>query len=1219
MFDKLPVTKQADIKLKLDNLTTSRRQIVVRQELSKSLKYKRELLKHHKELRVKGLAELKEIRKKEGNEVAVNIITKIEKKEMTKNDWTKTKQLFNPTFQSGICTIEVPSKDANGNDTTDPDKATTWKTITNPKEVESFILKRNVKHFGQANDTIFVNTCLQNDFHYEGVSDAVDMLLEGNYDYNKIPNLTNGAKSLLNRLGDQNRLSEIPNDITFEEFTSALKKWSEGTSTSPSGRHLGHYKCTFVDDNCSKKYETEKEYTDPKHNIMKVYYHITHAAVNIGVSLKRWQTSITSMIEKIPGCPKINKLRVIHLYEADYNLVLKILWARRLVWHVHNNKRLNEGQAGSRPGRNSIDVVIQKEMKYLYSLLTKTGLATMDNDAKSCYDRIICDIAMIISQYFGISSQTVSVQSRTLRKMRYRLRTALGDSKGYYEHTQETPIHGTGQGSCASPALWLIISSILMDCLSELSGGMTMKDVTNVHQIKQWIDGFVDDTSLFSNLINTGFNPNDVHTLHQNLARDMTAWQELLEASGGKLELSKCFYYILSWKFDHEGKAIPTTIIEQRTTSQQILINETSTGNKVKIQQKEAQESHKTLGCFKSITGNSDQQLQYLKARSDKYANAIKNGKLTRKQARMAYKTIYIPSLQYGLPACSLSENNIDYIQRYSVDKFLSAMGIDHSTPREIVFGPQEFGGLGLPHLFTQMMGMKLESLIAHIRSQTELGKSMMVNINYIQLISGRSEHFMESNDNIDYVDSNWILHLRKFMLEINAKIEIRNLWTINKLRENDVILMNAFGKLNVNTNELRLINRWRLFFNVNTLCEICTPDGSKIHEKYLNIKQVLSNNTENVSKWAWPEQGQPGKRGFSLWKKCLQQSFQIQNNGRICHSFGNWLFPECHEANTWKTYYHPVTNRVYVRLSEGYEYMIPIKIKSSHVQFPSNTIRFIIDNIPHGCIPAQMTNARNMTTVYFSKSHIVKTTRHSIIRNEQIAEEWYDSMIENYDTIDEEHLTNALQGDQIVIVSDGGVHEYQGTFGVVISNGTEQLATNHGKIYSVDFMASPYRSELYSMLAGIMTLHTIMQGDISNKEIILYSDCKELVKKIQFRSKWNMTVNQHRGPDADLELQLLYEIQQLLDKHNTVSCRYVRGHQELKKLKSDLKHEEQLNIIADQFTKQARRLSNIKTYQSLPANNVNIIINNDVINSKYREIATRSYFSIFPIDDIIV
>jgi hypothetical protein len=180
---------------------------------------------------------------------------------------------------------------------------------------------------------------------------------------------------------------------------------------------------------------------------------------------------------------------VIHLYEADYNLLLKIIWARRLVWQVHDHNRLNEGQAGSRPGRNLIDVVFQKEMKYPYSSLTHTGMATMDNDAKSCYNRIICNLAMIISQYYGLSPLTVNAQGQTLKHMKYRLRTALGDSKKLYYHSKNSPIHGMGQGSCASPALWLLISSTLMNCLAELASGMTMTDA--VDKIKPSSNGLM--------------------------------------------------------------------------------------------------------------------------------------------------------------------------------------------------------------------------------------------------------------------------------------------------------------------------------------------------------------------------------------------------------------------------------------------------------------------------------------------------------------------------------------------------------------------------------------------------------------------------------------------------------------------------------------------------------------------------------------------------------
>jgi hypothetical protein len=50
----------------------------------------------------------------------------------------------------------------------------------------------------------------------------------------------------------------------------------------------------------------------------------------MGITLDRWHNSITPMIEKQPECPRINKLRVIHLYEADYNLLLKIYMGKTI-------------------------------------------------------------------------------------------------------------------------------------------------------------------------------------------------------------------------------------------------------------------------------------------------------------------------------------------------------------------------------------------------------------------------------------------------------------------------------------------------------------------------------------------------------------------------------------------------------------------------------------------------------------------------------------------------------------------------------------------------------------------------------------------------------------------------------------------------------------------------------------------------------------------------
>lgn len=45
----------------------------------------------------------------------------------------------------------------------------------------------------------------------------------------------------------------------------------------------------------------------------------------------------------------------------------------------------------------------------------------------------------------------------------------------------------------------------------------------------------------------------------------MLLWLELSESSGGILELSKCFNYLMSWKFDAERQALSITNCQNGT------------------------------------------------------------------------------------------------------------------------------------------------------------------------------------------------------------------------------------------------------------------------------------------------------------------------------------------------------------------------------------------------------------------------------------------------------------------------------------------------------------------------------------------------------------------------------------------------------------------------------------------------------------------------------
>jgi hypothetical protein len=120
------------------------------------------------------------------------------------------------------------------------------------------------------------------------------------------------VKQFIEKLGTKIN-NKANGDITFEEFLSALQKWNKKTTTSPNGRHLGHYilltKLNVLDD-------TDKN-INKSTKILELIYSILMTCIP-----ERWKHVTTCMIEKIPNVSRNDKLRVIHIYEADYNLLL---------------------------------------------------------------------------------------------------------------------------------------------------------------------------------------------------------------------------------------------------------------------------------------------------------------------------------------------------------------------------------------------------------------------------------------------------------------------------------------------------------------------------------------------------------------------------------------------------------------------------------------------------------------------------------------------------------------------------------------------------------------------------------------------------------------------------------------------------------------------------------------------------------------------------------
>ena len=122
----------------------------------------------------------------------------------------------------------------------------------------------------------------------------------------------------------ENGSATIKSTLTIDEFKQGFKLVAEKTSSSPSRRHLGHYKASLKDD-----------------ILCLVYSILMSTPFEFGFTLDRWLHALQVMLEKIKGQPRLDKLRVIQLMEADLNMMLHIIFGCRLIHRAEDKQLLS--------------------------------------------------------------------------------------------------------------------------------------------------------------------------------------------------------------------------------------------------------------------------------------------------------------------------------------------------------------------------------------------------------------------------------------------------------------------------------------------------------------------------------------------------------------------------------------------------------------------------------------------------------------------------------------------------------------------------------------------------------------------------------------------------------------------------------------------------------------------------------------------------------------
>jgi hypothetical protein len=192
--------------------------------------------------------------------------------------------------------------------------------------------------------------------------------MQGTYD-RELVKLTHEARVWLLELKTKNFAlagSVIDTMISTDDWTCGWKKMRESTASAPGG-HYGHYKTAAVVANLPD------HHPDYWPALAEIYAIMASMPLKHGFVPTRWQKCIDAILEKIPGQPRIEKLRIIMLYEADFNFVLKLIWGRRLARHAEVYNCIGKENKGSRSGRQTSDALLEKLLVYKYARLTRTS------------------------------------------------------------------------------------------------------------------------------------------------------------------------------------------------------------------------------------------------------------------------------------------------------------------------------------------------------------------------------------------------------------------------------------------------------------------------------------------------------------------------------------------------------------------------------------------------------------------------------------------------------------------------------------------------------------------------------------------------------------------------------------------------------------------------------------------------------------------------------
>jgi len=369
-------------------------------------------------------------------------------------------------------------------------------------------------------------------------------------------------------------LSHHPHQITPEQHKQGWNKAKEPTSSRLSGVHFGHYKA------------------GANHALInKLHTMLMDILLHMGFSYRWWKKGINVMLEKIAGNCEVTKLRIILLFEVDFNQLNKFI-GKEMMYQAEENRLVVGEQYGSHHGKSAITQSLNERLAFDLIWQFKRAAIICSSDAKSCYDWIVYRIAAQCMYRCGVPKTTLICLFTTRQNLQHHVRMLYRDSTTWEGNkVWAVPVAGIGQGNGAGPQIWAVISTLILDLLWQEGYGAAFKAAVSGDQIQFIGYSLMDDTDLIQTGPTIKSTMSDTLPLMQAV---LNLWNSRLSAMGGALVPEKSFWYAINfrWRSGH------WSYMPKQTAVEPLEMNNHVGKNRLPLLQLHTLETQWTLGVY---------------------------------------------------------------------------------------------------------------------------------------------------------------------------------------------------------------------------------------------------------------------------------------------------------------------------------------------------------------------------------------------------------------------------------------------------------------------------------------------------------------------------------------------------------------------------------------------------------------------------------------------